>query len=230
MATEKFNIRDIVNLDECIQRMKDHFHVKDDKELRERLKYGQSAFSMAKNKGRGFPYEMIAKFCFQENKSFDWLLFGVGPTVDAPLSSQFEQEFTLIPLYGAVLSGGPGSLQTSDEIQANFAFRTEFVRRKGNGKHLCLFTVKGSSMAPRINDKDIVMVNLAENDPKLISDGKIYAFRDGDVVKVKRLSRQGETISVSSGPENSPKDEGPIKDFSSFELFGLVVWVGHELE
>ena len=145
-------------------------------------------------------------------------------------SINFNDEFTIIPLYSAVLSGGPGSLMTSDEIKANFAFRTEFIRRKGNGKHLCLFAVKGSSMAPEIHDKDIVMVNRAENDPMQIADGKIYAFRDESVVKVKRLSRQGKKISVTSGPGSNPKEEGVIEDFTDFELFGPVVWVGHDME
>ncbi|MBI9077949.1 MAG: helix-turn-helix transcriptional regulator, partial [Desulfatibacillum sp.] len=40
-------------------------------------------------------------------------------------------EFALVPKYKARLSGGPGSRCSSDEVEANFAFRAEWIATKG---------------------------------------------------------------------------------------------------
>lgn len=75
-ASGKINFRDLISYDDCLRRMKAYYGVELDKEVREALGINQSTFSMAKKESRGFPFEVIATFCFKEKKSFDWALFG----------------------------------------------------------------------------------------------------------------------------------------------------------
>ncbi len=139
----------------------------------------------------------------------------------------FYDEFVIIPKYKTRLSGGHGSLETSDQVDANVVFRTEFIRRKGSNGNFALFSVVGPSMEPFIFDGDVVLVDLTANDPMEIIDGKAYAFREDDTVKVKRLSRQGGRLIATS--ENSRHYPPYEVDLSNFTLFGKVVWTGHEV-
>lgn len=136
-------------------------------------------------------------------------------------------DFTTVPKYQAKLSGGPGSLETSDQIEANLMFRTEFLSRKGQVDKMALFEVTGESMQPFIYDGDVVLVDTSVNNIGQIVAGKTYAFRENSTVLIKRLSVQGGAIIASS--ENHQMNPPYHLDTDSFNLIGRVVWVGHEV-
>ncbi len=136
-------------------------------------------------------------------------------------------EFTFIPKYEARLSGGHGSFETSDQIEVNLAFRTEFIKSKGNPKKMALFEIMGDSMEPFLYDRHVILVDLQQNDPRMIVDGKAYAFREDNTIKVKRLSVQGRTLLATS--ENSQKYPPYEIFYEQFQLIGRVIWVGHEV-
>jgi len=142
------------------------------------------------------------------------------------LSASDLSDFDLIPKYKARLSGGHGSFEDSDQIEANFAFRKAWVRRKASNK-LALFEVVGDSMHPFISDGDVVLVDLNENDPAMIVDGKAYAIREDHTVKVKRLVRQGGSLIIRSQNRQEYPDYEAADDF---HLIGRVIWVGHEVK
>lgn len=136
-------------------------------------------------------------------------------------------DFYMIPLYKARLSGGAGSFPEEGKV-ADFAFRKRFIRRKGSPGNMALFIVTGDSMEPFICEKDIVLVDMSLNDPKEIVDGKTYAFREDCTIKVKKLSWQGDNLLVTS--ENSPLYPPYSAEIESFHLLGKVIWVGHEMD
>jgi phage repressor protein C with HTH and peptisase S24 domain len=140
---------------------------------------------------------------------------------------QPQPDFTLVPKYRAKLSGGHGSLENSDQIETNLAFRTTFVRKKGNPDKMALFEITGDSMEPFLYDGDVVLVDLAQNEPAQIVDGKAYAFREDQTIKVKRLSIQGTALIASS--ENTHKYPPYKVDEGMFSLIGRVLLVGHEV-
>lgn len=137
------------------------------------------------------------------------------------------QEFTLVPKYRARLSGGAGSFETSDQIEANLSFRTTFLYSRGNPNKMALFEVMGDSMEPFLYDGDVVLVDQRQIDPEHIVDGKAYAFREDHTIKVKRLSVQGRALLASS--ENSQKYPPYEVEVDRFQLIGRVIWVGHEV-
>jgi len=84
-------------------------------------------------------------------------------------------------------------------------------------------------MAPHVTEGDIVLVDMAKNQPLDIVDGKIYAFSEWETVKIKRLMRQGPKIMAQS---DNILNIGPSMievDIGQFRLIGKIVWVGHEV-
>ncbi|WP_061238209.1 S24 family peptidase [Pseudomonas composti] len=52
------------------------------------------------------------------------------------------------------------------------------------------FRVKGDSMETTLFDGDSVLVNMEENEPTKIIDGKVYALRYGNDLRIKRLFKK----------------------------------------
>lgn len=84
--------------------------------------------------------------------------------------------------------------------------RDWFVREGINPANARAFKVRGDSMEPTLYDGDTVLVNLAEID---IINGRVYALRYGDELKLKRVYRRldGGLILHSDNPNFLPRDE-----------------------
>ncbi len=136
--------------------------------------------------------------------------------------------FTLVPKYKARLSGGHGSLIDSDQIEANYAFRTEFINTIGNKADMALFEVVGDSMEPFIWEGDVVMVDRSRNNLDEIVQGKVYAFREDSRVMVKRLVWRGKKL-IAISENKAVYDPYSIDLWEDFSLIGKVIWVGREV-
>lgn len=143
------------------------------------------------------------------------------------LSINAERDFSLVPKYKARLSGGHGSFETSTEVENFLSFKTAWLKARCALNCCGLFEVRGDSMAPFITDGDVVLVNMSKNTIDDITDGKIYAFSEGDRVRVKRLSLKGAAIVAYS--DNKLEGGDPTEVEPDFRLIGKVVWVGHEV-
>lgn len=173
-------------------------------------------------KTRGtIPLENLLQFTKDQSVSLRWLLTGD----ETP-----EVDFSLIPKFEAVLSGGPGSQQLSQEIKSMYAFRTDWLKSKGPRKNLALFAVAGDSMAPTIRDGDTILVDRSQNIPREALSGKIYAIGEGTLAKVKRLQWQGEELWVLSDNKTEGELDYRVQKFSKFFVIGRVIWVGHEVK
>ena len=150
--------------------------------------------------------------------NFEDLLESISLDENIPLP-----DFTLIPKYKARLSGGHGSFEDSDQVESNFAFRRDWINRRGTD-NFALFEVIGESMTPFICEGDVVLVDLADKDPDMIVDGKTYAIREDGTVKIKRLVKQGKKLIIRSQDILNYPDYEAEDDFS---LLGRVIWFGH---
>jgi transcriptional regulator with XRE-family HTH domain len=139
-----------------------------------------------KTKGSIDIYQVIKEVDFEDELD----AIAIGTNDPAP-------GFTLVPKYSSRLSGCHGTLTDSDLTEANYAFRKDWIMRKGSDS-LALFDVYDDSMAPFISGGDIVLVDLAENDQGNIIDGKAYAICEEATVKVRRLARQGGKLIIRS--------------------------------
>lgn len=68
------------------------------------------------------------------------------------------------------------------------------------------YKVHGDSMYPLLHDGDTVLVHLGETN---IINGKVYAMRYGDELRIKRVYRKldGGLVLHSDNPEFLPRDE-----------------------
>lgn len=119
---------------------------------------------------------------------------------------------------------GNGGLETDGEHDGLYSFHSSFIARKrGKPDDMKIFAVAGDSMAPTLNDNDLIMVNLKERD---VRSGYVYLLRMGDELMVKRLeNRPGGILLIRS--DNSAYEDIPVNKADiggEIEIFGRMVW------
>lgn len=110
-------------------------------------------------------------------------------------SVQLPPDITFVPMVHAKLSAGHGSFETDSTSDKKYAFRADFLRRKGNPREMVLMRVSGDSMAPAIEDGDVVLIDESQNNPV---PGKIYAVGVEDMVYLKKVDAQPGKLVLSS--------------------------------
>lgn len=145
------------------------------------------------------------------------------------LQRHFDDKFgTVNRVSGAVLSAGPGAYAWEfEEVDNSHAFRREWFEEKGCKPHRCkLWKASGDSMAPFINDGDVVLINL---DSTAIRSGEVFALAAGDELRLKRLHKKldGSIVVSSDNPSPHYKDEIYSGDaLNGIQIIGEVVWRG----
>ncbi|MEF3696564.1 LexA family transcriptional regulator [Desulfolutivibrio sp.] len=134
--------------------------------------------------------------------------------------------FLLVPKVRARISAGGGSLETEAGVSGYFAFRSEWLRRKGRPERMVLMDVVGVSMEPEIRHGDMVLIDQSQS---RIFAHAVYAFGVDDTVLVKRVEkRPGMVVLLSDN-----RDYAPIElrgqEIEGLRIIGRVVWVGREL-
>ncbi|GFK94753.1 HTH-type transcriptional regulator PrtR [Fundidesulfovibrio magnetotacticus] len=129
----------------------------------------------------------------------------------------------MIPKVKARLSAGGGSLETGDEVVGLYAFRTEFVKRKGNSREMVLMDVSGDSMEPEIKSGDTLLIDQSQR--KIIA-GCIYAVGMDEEVVVKVLEKAPGKLILRSYNTLFPAIEidmrGDLSD--GVRIIGRVIW------
>jgi phage repressor protein C with HTH and peptisase S24 domain len=80
---------------------------------------------------------------------------------------------------------------------------------------------RGESMAPTINDSDLVLFDRSER--TIREQDAIWVFTIGDVGSIKRLRLRGNKVTILSDNERVPPDEA---DANEINLIGRVVFIG----
>ncbi|RRD69219.1 MULTISPECIES: helix-turn-helix transcriptional regulator [unclassified Desulfovibrio] len=162
------------------------------------------------------------------NCSLDWLLAGRGDAGDG-LYDTPETRLVMVPLAEARLSAGTGSLETGGDVLRHYAFRWDFLRRKGNPGQMVLLRVSGDSMQPRILHNDVVLIDQSRRDPE---PGRIYAVGVEDMVYLKVVNAVPGRLVLSSINPDYPPIEAPAGEQmdTAVRIIGKAVWVGRELE
>ncbi len=144
------------------------------------------------------------------------------PKLNSPgVAYQLDDKYVSVHRLLNGLGAGGVDLQEFDEIDGSHSFRREWLQKKGWPiAALRVLSVEGNSMAPYINDGDVVLVNTA--DRRLVN-GDVYAISADGEAMVKRLFKQLDgKIRVESDNKEYPPDyftpdrEGVI--------LGAVVW------
>ena len=244
--------------DEIFSRLKTAFGVETDTDLAKSLDLRQGAVSNAKQK-RTIPPSWITTVALTKGVSADCLLTGEGEMrrdernakiVAAKLRDEhpsqsglrhmpayngkdtltcFDCELMMVPLVEAKLSAGGGSFETSGDSDRRYAFRMDFLRRKGNASAMVLMRVAGDSMEPKIEHNDVVLIDTSKTELRL---GCMYAVAVQDLVYLKMVNAEpGKLILTSANPAYAPLEidaRGDLKN--GIRIIGKAVWVGRELD
>jgi phage repressor protein C with HTH and peptisase S24 domain len=155
--------------------------------------------------------------------SVEWLATGA----EAPASAQAgahaiaHGDFIFMPRNRIRFSSGREGILRSEQVVDSIAFRADWVKRvlHTEPRDLILIEVVGDSMAPTVEDSDLILANLAE--PRFRQDG-IYLLRHDGGLEVKRIQRRPDgKLLVRS---DNPKYESMI--VASVKIIGRVIWIG----
>ena len=132
-----------------------------------------------------------------------------------------EDDYTFAPyMKEQAFCGGAGSFEIPDYNGFRLPFGRATLRRKSiNPDNVFCCTLTGDSMEERIAEDAAIAVDAGE---KTIRDGKIYAFRHGDLFRVKYLSRlPGGRVKIKSHNPAYDDEEAGLEDI---EVIGRVFW------
>ena len=160
--------------------------------------------------------------------TLDWLLAGRGDPEGGIVETP-ETRLVMVPMVEARLSAGSGSFETGGEVLRHYAFRWDFLRRKGNPARMALLRVSGDSMQPLILNNDVVLIDQSQNEP---APGRIYAVGVEDLVYLKTVNAMpGKIILSSANPAYAPIEAPTDEQLADLvRIIGRAVWVGRELE
>ena len=156
--------------------------------------------------------------------SIEWLATGrnIGSTAIE------GQDFVGVPRFNAELSAGHGSFVERADHLDDIPFTQAFLARKlgrSQADGLIIVEARGDSMAPRIEDGDLVMIDT--HDTRL-RDG-LTAFVWADQAHIKRLRVGPRSIEVLSENPAYPPFEINAADIEQglLMVIGRVKWYGH---
>ncbi len=157
--------------------------------------------------------------------SLDWLLAGQMQT--HVYAENAEDNLLLVPMVEARLSAGGGSFETGMEHIRHYAFRYDFLRRKGQPAAMVLLRVTGDSMQPLIMHNDVVLIDQSQISPK---PGHIYAVGVEDMVYLKRVDAvPGKLILSSINPDYSAIEVANTEHMENLvRIIGRAIWLGRE--
>lgn len=140
-----------------------------------------------------------------------------------------EKRAAFIPVEKALtrLSAGSGSLVVDDGSRGVYHFRADWLHSKCAPADVVLFDVDGDSMEPTITGGGVVLVNRGDQE---FRDGRIFAIRVGDYVRIKRLFL-GIDQKIRIVSDNSDKNRFPDEycDAEELHIIGRVFWHAKEL-
>lgn len=173
--------------------------------------------------------ETTTEICARFHISPQWLLMGIGePFSKTELVTELDANSTdvniiMVPMVEALLSAGSGSFETSDYSERKYAFRNDFLARKGNVKEMVLMRVSGDSMEPSIEDGDVVLIDQSQKD---ILPGRILAVGIQDLVYLKRINARPDKLILTSDNENYLPIEVDMRGdlCEHVRIIGKVIW------
>jgi phage repressor protein C with HTH and peptisase S24 domain len=208
----------------------------------------------AARKRQQIPGGWVEQIAEKFNASADWLLFGVKEplalTVAAcrGVTQLVDKELTrvvpssipeviecmdchlaMIPMVEARLSAGSGSFETGGEGDRRYAFRTDFLSRKGQISKMVLMRVSGDSMEPEIFHDDVVLVDQSQTTPRA---GTMFAVAVEDLVYIKMVDTlPGKIILRSLNPVYEPLEIDTRGDLADgIRIVGKAIWMGREMK
>lgn len=184
-------------------------------ELAEKAGISQGHISNMVQGTRGMPTPSLEKIC-------DAL--GISIPDFFTCASPEEPEIVFVERVKARPRAGTGGLETDSEHNGFYSFHKSFIERKrGKPEAMKIFEIAGDSMAPTLDDGDLILVNLEDRE---VRTGRVYLLRIGEELMVKRLeTRPGGILLIRS--DNPSYEDIPVslaEVDGDIEIHGRMVW------
>lgn len=146
-----------------------------------------------------------------------------------PIDDEDAEAMIEVRLHPQKFAAGDGEAETEPgSLISSLSFPAPWLRRLGlSAQSAALIWVKGDSMTPTLMNGAMAMLDTRIDD---IKKRKIYAFRFGEELFVKRLERISPDTLIAQS-DNAAYDTMVIAgaDLEQFQMFGQVVWSGHQV-
>lgn len=183
----------------------------------------------------------VLKLSIYLDTSVEWLLTGSSagllPTVISPSQGKGTaldvqgntvdlDEFVFVPRYDVAAAAGYGAWNDDEAPMFTVSFRRYWVvnHLKTDPSQLSVISVRGDSMEGVLNDKDLILINHQDRDPR---EG-IYVLRIDGQLLVKRVQRlpASQLRVTSTNPAYEPFTIDLENIPGDFDIVGKVVWYG----
>lgn len=137
-----------------------------------------------------------------------------------------EGVYAMVPRVSVKLSAGKGVVGHHEHNLPPLAFRKDWLSKKlvTGRNNLRILEVQGDSMEEYLYDKDIVLIDLGQNQ---IRDNEVYAIRYGDELRIKRLSKRFDGgLIIRSDNTRYPEEAIGLDDLGSIQIIGRCLWRG----
>ena len=202
-----------------VERLKKATGTESDRALAAALGMKPAAVSVARRRHQ-IPVVWIIEAVIRFNVSDHDLIFGHQK------NAQLPEDFFELPVQPSALL--PGDDLDSFEAKEICLFKRNWLERMGRPERLHLLRVKGNSMEPLIQDKDLVMVNTELN--SIQADADIYAVSFDNVISIKYIIREpGKLILRAENSKLAPDVVINNQDVDLIKIIGRVVWWSHRV-
>jgi phage repressor protein C with HTH and peptisase S24 domain len=174
--------------------------------------------------------EFLVRLVRERGVAPEWVLTGGGgmQASATPPACACDVDLMSVPLVEARLSAGTGSFETGGTVERRYAFRTEFLLRKGQPASMVLMRVDGDSMEPEIHDGDVVLIDQSQTMPRA---GAMFAVSVEGLVYIKMVdAKPGKFVlkSLNADYEQLEIDaRGDLAD--GIRIIGKAIWLGREM-
>lgn len=221
--------------DKTLERLKAAVGAASETQLARALDIKQPSIATARQRGT-VPPSWILKIAKNYGESADWLAFGREGGSPASVSEVFAtdsgraMDIIWVPKVRARLSAGHGSLEAASDVEGYYAFRRDWLIRKGDPNEMRLMKVTGDSMEPDLKDGDSVLIDQSQTD---ILPGLMYATALDDEVLVKYIDKAPGCHLLRSANERYKDitiDPAQVESgLYYFRVVGRVIWLSREV-
>lgn len=138
-------------------------------------------------------------------------------------------QYVLLARISARLSATNNRLVYEPENLPPLPFTTAWIKNKGlRRRNLVMLEAVGENMEPRIFSGNTLLIDRGET---VVEDGRIYALRYGQQLRVQRLFRRYDGALIMQSYNQLYRDEIiPLEALNDqVEIIGRVVWSGGEI-
>jgi len=140
------------------------------------------------------------------------------------ISQPGADDYVRIPILDVIAGAGQAIDNDGSEIVAHLPFPVDLLRRLGiRPERVRAVRARGDSMEPTVPDGMLVLINTAFSD---LEDGRIYAIRSLDGLRLKRVQRQvdGSVVLISDNRDKYLPETLSREEAETVEVAGRAFW------